>query len=258
MSTSIKAYVVKDLCVECILGMDFISKYKVIINADERVISLCDNEKRITLKFDVNQEKSHHPARTSRHIYVPPQRIVSVPVQMEISSAEVSIRPSYQLTQQSPMILLNHIAVVDQQTSYLSIYNPTPYYYTVPKGIVLGTTTVPTLSFNKCISIDQELVNDNINKLIRHVIDTAQKELIETILLQHQKLFDTSKPAIAINVKPHEIKTLDHPPPSSRPYSFNASKRRRNVSNCSRTIISWISSQVIFSICSTSITGTKT
>ena len=224
MSTVIKAYVVKNLCVECILGMDFISKYKVIINADERMISLCDDEKRITLKFDVNQEKSHHPATTSRHIYVPPQRIVSVPVQMEISSAEVLIRPSYQLTQLSPMILLNHVAVVDQQTSYLSIYNPTPYYYTVPRGIVLGTTTVPTLSFSKCISIDQELVNDNINKLTRHVLDTAQKELIETILLQHKKLFDTSKPAIAINVKPHEIKTLDHPPPSSRPYSSTPRK----------------------------------
>ena len=32
------------------------------------------------------------------------------------------------------------------------------------------------------------------------------------------KNFDTSKPAIAINVKPHEIKTLDYPRPSSKPY----------------------------------------
>ncbi|CAM4989561.1 unnamed protein product, partial [Rotaria socialis] len=57
MSTTIKAHVVKDLCAECILGMDFISKYKVIINADARVVSICDDEKRITLEFDVNQEE---------------------------------------------------------------------------------------------------------------------------------------------------------------------------------------------------------
>ncbi|CAF1431735.1 unnamed protein product [Rotaria sp. Silwood1] len=39
-----------------------------------------------------------------------------------------------------------------------------------------------------------------------------------TILNQHEKLFDTNKPSIAIGVKPHAIKTLDHPPPTSKPF----------------------------------------
>ncbi|CAF4424829.1 unnamed protein product, partial [Adineta steineri] len=80
MSTSIKGYVVKDLCAECILGMDFISKYKFIINADERVISLCDHEKRIALEYDVNQDEICYPARTIRYTYIPPQGTVSIPV----------------------------------------------------------------------------------------------------------------------------------------------------------------------------------
>ncbi|CAF4130590.1 unnamed protein product, partial [Rotaria sordida] len=218
MSTTIKAHVVKDLCAECILGMDFISKYKVIINADARVVSIYDDEKRITLEFDVNQEEIRYPARTIRYTYIPPKRTVSIPVNVGISSAKVLFSPSYQLARRSPMILLNNIANVNQQKSHISIYNPTPYYYTVPKGLILGTTTIPTLSFSKCTSIDHQLVNDNINKLTRHITDSTQREEIETILHQHEKLFDTSKPAIAVNVKPHEIKTLDHPPPSSRPY----------------------------------------
>ncbi|CAF4185326.1 unnamed protein product, partial [Adineta steineri] len=49
-------------------------------------------------------------------------------------------------------------------------------------------------------------------------------EEIKAILHQHEKLFDTSKPAVAINVKPHEIKTLDHPPSSSRPYRSTPDK----------------------------------
>ena len=218
MPTSIRAYVVKDLCTECILGMDFISKYKVIINADARVVSICDNGKRVTLEFDVNQHETRYPARTLRYTHIPPRRTVSIPVNMGISAAKVLFRPSYQLARRSPMILLNNIANVNQQKSHISIYNPTPYYYTVPKGLILGTTTVPTVSFSKCISIDHQLVNNNIKKLTQHITDSTQREEIETVLHHHEKLFDTSKPAIAINVKPHEIKTLDYPPPSSKPY----------------------------------------
>lgn len=224
MSTSIKACVVKNLCAECILGMDFISKYKVIINADERLISICNNGKRTTLEFDVNQEEIRYPARTIRYTYIPPKRTVSIPVNVEISSAKVLFRPSYQLARRSPMILLNNIVNVNQQKSHLSIYNPTSYYYTVPKGLILGTTTIPTLSFSRSASIDHQLVNDNINKLTQHITDSSQKKKIETVLHQHGTLFDTSKPTIVINVKPHEIKTFDHPPPSSRPYNSTPHK----------------------------------
>ena len=218
MSTSIEAYVVKDLCAEYILGMDFVSKYKFIIKADERVVSICNNERRITLEFDVNQEEIRYPARTIRYAYIPPGRTVSIPVNVGISTAKVSFRPSFQLARRSPMILLNNIATVNQQKSHISVYNPTPYLYTLPKGLILGTTTVPTLSFSKCTSINHQLVNDNIDKLTRHITDLTHGEEIKAILHQHEKLFDTSKPAIAVNVKPHEIKTLNHPPPSSRPY----------------------------------------
>ena len=38
MLTSIKSYVVKELCANCILGMDFINKYKLIINMEEQLI----------------------------------------------------------------------------------------------------------------------------------------------------------------------------------------------------------------------------
>ncbi|CAF1576005.1 unnamed protein product [Adineta ricciae] len=218
MSTIIKGYVVKELCAECILGMDFISKYKLIINADERTVTMHDDDRCITTTFNVNQRKIRYPARTIRQVYIPPKRAVSIPVDVKISSAKVSFRPSFRLARQSPMILLNNMVVVNHQKSHISLYNPTKYSYTIPEGIVVGTTTVPTLSFNKCLSIDHELVNGYITKLTRHVADPKQADEIKNILHHHEKLFDTSKPANAVNVKPHEIKTLDYPPPTSRPY----------------------------------------
>ena len=123
MPTSIRAYVVKDLCAECILGMNFISKYKALINADARVVSICDNGKRVTLEFDVNQHETRCPARTLRYTHIPQRRTVSIPVNMGISSAKVLFRPFYQLARRSPMILLNNIANVNQQKSHISIYN---------------------------------------------------------------------------------------------------------------------------------------
>ncbi|CAF2063774.1 unnamed protein product, partial [Rotaria magnacalcarata] len=52
-----------------------------------------------------------------------------------------------------------------------------------------------------------------------------QQDQAKCILTEHAKLFDTNRPTIATNVKPHAIKTLDHPPPTSKPYYSTPSKQ---------------------------------
>ena len=238
MVTFIEAYVVNELCAECILGMDFINKYKLIINAEERVVSLQDDQKRITLKFDVNQKNTRYPARTTSYIYIPPKRTVSVPVNVGISSAKMLFRPSVRLTQRSSMVLLNNILTVKYKKSYVSIYNPTSYPYSLPKGIILGTTTIPTLSFNKSLAIDHQVVDKHINNLIRHISNPEQQDKIKFILNQHAKLFDTSKPTIVDKVKPHEIKTRDHPPPASKPY-YSTPHKQEQMYNITKELLNF-------------------
>ncbi|CAF4613507.1 unnamed protein product, partial [Rotaria socialis] len=51
-----------------------------------------------------------------------------------------------------------------------------------------------------------------------HINDYEQQNQIKKALILYNKLFDTRKPVIASNVKPHEIKTIDHPPPTSKAY----------------------------------------
>jgi len=184
------------------------------------VVSIRDDQERITLKFNVNQENTRYPARTTSYVYIPPKRTVSVPVpvNLRISSASVAFRPSFKLQQQTSLLMLNSSLNVHDYTSNISLYNPTNYSYSLPKGLILGTTTIPTLSFKKNSTIDHELVNKNITNLIRHITRPDRYEKIKSILYQHLKLFDTSKPTIATGVKPHSIKTLDHPPPTSKPY----------------------------------------
>ncbi|CAF1408799.1 unnamed protein product [Rotaria sordida] len=225
MLTFIKAYVVSDLCADCILGMDFINKYKLIINAEEKIVSLYNNYKRTTLKFDINSNENKYPARLINNIRVPPKQTMSIPVSIGLSSATVVFCPSFNLQQRTSLLMLNSSLKVHNYTSNISLYNPTNYSYSLSKGLILGTTTIPTLSFKKNSTVDHELVNKNITNLIQHITRSDRHEKIKSILYQHLKLFDTSKSTIATNVKPHSIKTLDHPPPTSKPYYTTPDKQ---------------------------------
>ena len=167
--TSIKAFVVKELCADCILGMDFINKYKLIINTEEKIVSLYNNYKRTTLKFDINLNEKKYPARLINNIRIPPKQTRYIPVFIELSSANVILRPSFKLQQRTSLLMLNSSLKVHDHTSNISLYNPTNYSYTLSKGLILGTTTIPTLSFKKNSTIDHELVNKNITNLIQHI-----------------------------------------------------------------------------------------
>ncbi|CAF4659627.1 unnamed protein product, partial [Rotaria sp. Silwood2] len=215
-STSIKAFVFKELCADCILGMDFINKYKLIINTEEKIVSLYNNYKRTTLKFDINSNEKKYPARLINNIRIAPKQTRSIPVSIELSSANIVLRASFKLQQRTPLLTLNSSLKVHDHASNISLYNPTNYSYSLPKGLILGTTTIPALSFKKNSTIDHELVNKNITNLMQHVTRPDRHEKIKSILYQHLKLFDTSKSTIATNGKPHSIKTLDHPPPTSK------------------------------------------
>ncbi|CAF2107125.1 unnamed protein product, partial [Rotaria magnacalcarata] len=225
MLTTIKAFIVKELCVDCILGMDFINKYKMIINTEERTVSIRDDHKRTTLQFDVNKHCINYPARLINHIRIPPKRTVSVPVSVALSSAQVLFRPSFKLHQRSPILMLNSSLNIHRHTSFISLHNPTNEVRLLPKGIILGTTTIPTLSFKKDPDIDYSFAQKNICNLIQPITNSAQKDKVRRVLDKHVKLFDTTKPTIVINVKPHAIKTLDYPPPSSKPYYSTPAKQ---------------------------------
>ena len=74
--------------------------------------------------------------------------------------------------------------------------------------------------------MDQTLVEEHIAQLIQHVKDDEQRQKVRIILHQNAKLLDTSKPTIANTTKPHEIKVLNHPPPSSKSYYSTPSKQK--------------------------------
>ncbi|CAF4323780.1 unnamed protein product, partial [Rotaria sordida] len=87
--------------------------------------------------------------------------------------------------------------------------------------------TIPT---SKPISIgisimQTKLLDTHIDRLVEHINDHDQQYQVKQILIRYGKLFDTKKSTIAFNVKSHEIKTIDHPPPTSKAYYSTPQKQ---------------------------------
>ncbi|CAF3715689.1 unnamed protein product [Rotaria socialis] len=101
--------------------------------------------------------------------------------------------------------MLNTPLNIHRHTSFISLHNPTNEVRLLLK--------------------DYSLVQKNIFNLIQHITNAEQKDKVKRILDKYAKLFDTTKPTIVINVKPHAIKTLDYPPPSSKPYYSTPAKQ---------------------------------
>ena len=65
----------------------------------------------------------------------------------------------------------------------------------------------------------------HIDRFMEHINDHDQQYQVKQILIRYSQLFDTKKSTITFNVKPHEIKTMDHPPPTSKPYYTTPEKQ---------------------------------
>ncbi len=235
--TFIRAFIVKELCADCILGMDYINKYKLIINAGEQTVSITDNNKQVTLKMEGDNCNIRHPARLLSNTRIPPKHTVSVPVSIGSLSDNVLFHPSFKLQQRIPLRMLNSTLNVNHHASIVSLHNPTNHFYSLSRGIILGTTTIPVVSTKTTSSMDHQLVNRHITDLIQHLNNQEQQQ-VKSVLNHHAKLFDTSKPTIANTLKPHEIKTLDHPPPSSKPY-YSTPVKQEEMYKITQELLKW-------------------
>lgn len=72
--------------------------------------------------------------------------------------------------------------------------------------------------------MEEKSVNIHIHRLVEHINDQGPQHQVKQDFIRCGKLFSTSKPTVATNVKAHEIKTLDYPPPTSKAYYSSPQK----------------------------------
>ena len=126
-----------------------------------------DKNKRKILRMNINEDNNRVPARLINNIRILPGQTVSVPVYIGVSSAKVLFRPSFNLQQQIPLIMMNTILNVHCRKSFISLYNPTSYPHVLSKGIILGTIKCITLAFMNNFTFKKRLIDNNVNNLIQ-------------------------------------------------------------------------------------------
>lgn len=188
--TSIQVLVVKDLYGECILGMDFINKYKLIIDTASRSISIEIRNHRFRIPI-VRSDKN---------------------LEMDGKGANNMVFLSWQ---KNRMIKSTHELSSDTKNDNVRVGG-------LMLGNIISDKSTPSFTTNvKRGDLDLKL-----ERLVEHINDTTQQRQIKNVLHNYDRLFDTTRSTIATNVRSHEIITIDHPPPSSKPYDCTPEKRQ--------------------------------
>ena len=92
-------------------------------------------------------------------------------------------------------------------------------------GITIRTPSTSQSVLTGITFMETKLPDTHIDRLVEHINDNDQQHRVKQLLIRYGKLFDTKKPTIASNVESHEIKTLDHPPPTSKAYYSTPQKQ---------------------------------
>jgi hypothetical protein len=126
--TSIRALIVKNLCVNCILGMDYIIKYKLIINTVDRKVTIGVKNYRLALPMangeedsDINKLFNGEP---------PALASVSVDIHPVISAAVTRSRKKQHIQQASKLDKFSSSIEQELESSFLEqiteLSSPTP------------------------------------------------------------------------------------------------------------------------------------
>ncbi|CAF4556635.1 unnamed protein product, partial [Didymodactylos carnosus] len=136
------------------------------------------------------------------------------------------------LRQQIPLVLRNSRLEVERHTTSIPLFNPSKYPQRLPKGLIIGTISIPSQIKENLTPSPSVLLNslieiptssnalDNIEKVLKHIDDPTQQSIFKSILVKNQKPFDTSKPTIAKSSISHAIETVAHFPPRSKSLPF--------------------------------------
>ena len=124
------------------------------------------------------------------------------------------------------LVILHSLISIKNHTTWITVYNPTPYSCYLKQNTIIGIATSLTtdmsistiLDLNTTDNYDKDYTNsfkgnsaDNIRNLLENIEDPQLKHDLFTILKKHHPLFDTTATTIAETSIHHVICTGDNP-----------------------------------------------
>ena len=239
LQTSIDVGIVDDLCVDCLLGMDYMNKYYVNLNNKEKQVYIHSQDVIISIPMKSTIEDIILPCRSIKFTYIRPQEEKPIQIACEIPSGHMLFSPTDNLknkglvTAHAIVPVVNYTATVllynstmrQQQLDYQEIIGEmTPYYSTAFVATIFNSQTKTFVDEDQTHSLTSNS-EDNIHALLDHIDDQQQVNQIRSIFKKHHQLFDTTTTTIAETNTPHVICTENKPPTTSRPYPQTIDKQ---------------------------------
>ncbi|CAF1469891.1 unnamed protein product [Rotaria sordida] len=219
IKTNIVVDIVNSLYTDCILGMDYINKYKVNLNNEDKQIQIHTFKNTITIPMENQIDNVKILCRLINSTYT------------QVSSGQLLFSPAYHLTHYKNLISPHALISIINHSAWIFVYNPTSSTCYLKSNIIIGTavpsSTVAYISIILDIqtqdTIDESnttsltsINEQNIKNLIMHIQDQQQFISVQAILTRHHQLFDTTTTTttIAETTKAHVIHTDKFPLPN--------------------------------------------
>ena len=239
LQTSISVGIVDNLCVNCLLGMDYMNKYYVNLNNKEKQVYIHAQDVIVSLPMEIIPDNRILPCRSIKFIYIRPQEEKQIHITCEIPSGHMLFSPNDNLKNKG-LVTAHAIIPVINYTATVFVYNSTmrqqvldyqeiigeitPYYPTEFVATIFDSQTKMLVDKDQTYSLTSNS-EDNIHALLDHIGDQQQVNQIWSIFKKHHQLFDTTTTTIAATDTPHIICTENKPPTTSRPYPQTIDKQ---------------------------------
>ncbi|CAF1606429.1 unnamed protein product [Rotaria magnacalcarata] len=240
IKTNIIVGVVNSLCMDCILGMDYLNKYKINLNNKHKQVQIYTPTDTTTLPMENHVPKTRTVCRLVQFIYLGPYQERKVKIRSSVFSGQLLFSPAYRLLKIQGLMITHSLICFQNYETWISIYNPTykPCYLYENAIVGVATSLDSSMNISTVLNLNIKEKNDNdythsltnnsehnIHTLSQHMQDPQQLNDLIIILNKHHPLFDTSTITIAETPTPHTICTGDNPPTTSRPYPQTIEKQ---------------------------------
>ena len=196
LKTSIIADVVDSLCTDCILGMDYINKYKVNLDNKQKLVQIFSVNDTITMSMIDHATPSRTICRLERSTYFKPFQEKRIKVFTSFKTGDFLFSPAFHMGHIKRLIIPHSFVHAKNHVIWFSVYNTTNQGCYLKPNTIIGTLTSISNNYDKLslifdpsahekfdenqsklLSVESE---KHIDLLINHLDDQEHKHNLKT------------------------------------------------------------------------------
>ncbi|CAF1334931.1 unnamed protein product [Rotaria sordida] len=146
IKTSIIVGVVNSLCTDCILGMDYINKYKINLNNKEKQLEIYTSNDKTIIPMKNKNYKIKVICRLINPTCIYPYQEKRIKIATQMPSGQLLFSPAYHLIYKKGLISPHSSISVMNHVAWISIYNPTSTVCYLKRNIIVGVAVSPHIT----------------------------------------------------------------------------------------------------------------